>query len=157
MLPELINENGEWFSGFLKESEVADRWGVNFQSTVSKGYPEHVCDNLYMIAKFNGDEIIAHTSFSDMGTWYFIGNNYVKPVHRKNGVLKEMVTRRNQRLGHYPKIAILRPIEETDLLQLVGFLLTLGYTEVKNYDDVADVMTVQEYDLISDQELWRCD
>ena len=68
-----------------------------------------------------------------------------------------MVTMRNQRLGHYPKIAILRPIEETDLLQLIGFLLTLGYTEVKNYDDVADVMTVQEYDLISNQELWRCD
>ena len=40
MLPEVISENGEWFSGFLKESEVADRWGVDFQSTVSKGYPE---------------------------------------------------------------------------------------------------------------------
>ena len=138
MLPELVNENGEWFSGFLKESEVADRWGVNFQSTVSKGYPEHVCDNLYMIAKFNGDEIIAHTSFSDMGSWYFIGNNYVKPVHRKNGVLKEMVTRRNQRLGHYPKIAILRPIEETDLLQLYTARFTEAMSRLKVYGEAQE-------------------
>ena len=157
MLPELVNENGEWFSGFLREADIAERWGSGFRSAVEKGYPEHVCENMFGIGKFVDDQIIAHTSFSDMGSWYFIGNNYVKPVHRKNGVLKEMVTRRNQRLGHYPKIAILRPIEETDLLQLIGFLLTLGYTEVKNYDDVADVMTVQEYDLISNQELWRCD
>tara|TARA_R100000900_G_scaffold103783_1_gene80574 strand:+ start:180 stop:653 length:474 start_codon:yes stop_codon:yes gene_type:complete len=157
MLPELINENGEWFSGFLKESEVSDRWGVDFQSTVSKGYPEHVCENMYMIAKFNGEEIIAHTSFSDMGSWYFIGNNYVKPVHRKNGILKEMVTRRNQRLGHYPKIAILRPIEETCLNELTTFLKTLNYAKVESYDDVSDIMGFSEYDLIEQEELWRCD
>ena len=157
MLPKIVNENGEWFSGFLKESEVADRWGVNFQSTIAKGYPEHVCDNLYMIAKYSGEEIIAHTSFSDMGGWYFIGNNYVKPVHRKNGVLKEMVTRRNQRLGQSTKIAILRPIEETDLEQLIAFLKTLNYTKVESYDDVSDVMDYLEYDLIEQEELWSCD
>ena len=112
---------------------------------------------MFVIGKFLDDKVIAHTSFSDMGSWYFIGNNYVRPAHRRSGILKEMLNRRNSRLAHYPKIAILRPIEETDLLQLVGYLLTLGYTEVKDYSDVSDVMTFQEYDLISDQELWRCD
>ena len=157
MLPELVSENGEWFSGFLREADIAERWGSGFRSAVEKGYPEHVCENMFVIGKFVDDQIIAHTSFSDMGSWYFIGNNYVSPAHRKSGILKEMLNRRNSRLAHYPKVAILRPIEETDLLQLVGYLLTLGYTEVKNYSDVSDVMTVQEYELISDQELWRCD
>ena len=157
MLPELVSENGEWFSGFLREADIAERWGSGFRSAAEKGYPEHVCENMFVIGKFVDDQIIAHTSFSDMGSWYFIGNNYVRPAHRRSGVLKEMLNRRNNRLAHYPKVAILRPIEETDLLQLVGYLLTLGYTEVKNYSDVSDVMTIQEYDLISDQELWRCD
>jgi hypothetical protein len=100
---------------------------------------------------------VAHTSFADMGTWYFIGNNYVKPDFRKKGILKEMVLRRNRRLAHYPKVAILRPIEETDLEQLVAFLKTLGYSEVLSYGDVCDIMSEFEYDLIEEEVLWRCD
>ena len=157
MLPVKNAQQGEWFSGFLREVEIQDRWGDGFLTAFEKGYPEHVCDNLFVIGKFIDEEIIAHTSFADMGTWYFIGNNYVKPIHRKNGILKEMVLRRNKRLAHYPKIAILRPIEETDLDQLTEFLKTLGYSEVLSYADVSDVMLESEYDLISDEELWRCD
>lgn len=157
MLPIKTNDKGEWFSGFLRESEIQARWGDSFLTALEKGYPEHICDNMYVIGKFVDDQIVAHTSFADMGTWYFIGNNYVKPVHRKKGILKEMVYRRNQRLSHYPKIAILRPIEETNLIELIGFLLTLGYSEVLSYADVSDVMLESEYELISDEELWRCD
>lgn len=157
MLPVKTNDKGEWFSGFLRESEIQARWGDSFLTALEKGYPEHICDNMYVIGKFVDDQIVAHTSFADMGTWYFIGNNYVKPVHRKKGILKEMVYRRNQRLSHYPKIAILRPIEETSLIELIGFLLTLGYSEVLSYADVSDVMLESEYELISDEELWRCD
>ena len=141
----------------MKESEIQARWGDGFLTALEKGYPEHVCERLFVIGKFLDDEVVAHTSFADMGTWYFIGNNYVKPVHRKKGILKEMVYRRNQRLSHYPKIAILRPIEETSLVELIGFLLTLGYPEVLSYADVSDVMLESEYELISDEELWRCD
>lgn len=157
MLPVKTNDKGEWFSGFLKESEIQARWGDGFLTALEKGYPEHICERLFVIGKFVDNEVVAHTSFADMGTWYFIGNNYVKPKHRKNGILKEMVHRRNQRLSHYPKIAILRPIEETDLTELIGFLLTLGYSEVLSYADVSDVMLESEYELISDEELWRCD
>mgnify|MGYP003117409019 FL=1 len=157
MLPVKNGSQGEWFSGFLREVEIQDRWGDGFLTALEKGYPEHVCERLYVIGKFIDEEIIAHTSFADMGTWYFIGNNYVKPKHRKNGILKEMVQRRNSRLAHYPKIAILRPIEDTDLVQLTEFLQTLGYSEVLSYADVSDVMLESEYELISDEELWRCD
>ena len=152
-----MNEKGEWFSGFLQEREIADRWGSDFLTALEKGYPEHVCENMYVIGKFIDDQIIAHTSFSDMGTWYFIGNNYVKPEYRRSGILKEMVLRRNARLAHYPKIAILRPIEETDLFKLTSFLKSLNYQRVNDYGDVSDVMTPYEYELICDQELWRCD
>ena len=141
----------------LRFFEIQARWGDGFLTALEKGYPEHVCDRLFVIGKFVNDEVVAHTSFADMGTWYFIGNNYVKPIHRKKGILKEMVYRRNQRLSHYPKIAILRPIEETSLVELIGFLLTLGYSEVLSYADVSDVMLESEYELISDEELWRCD
>jgi len=157
LLPVKSNEQGEWFSGFLKESEIQARWGDDFLTALDKGYPEHICENLFVIGKFVDDEVVAHTSFADMGSWYFIGNNYVKAAHRKNGVLKEMVLRRNQRLSKYPKIAILRPIEETNLNQLVAFLKRLGYREVLSYDDVSDVMSFIEYDLIEQEELWRCD
>ena len=157
MLPVKNGSQGEWFSGFLREVEIQDRWGDGFLTALEKGYPEHVCERLYVIGKFIDEEIIAHTSFADMGTWYFIGNNYVKPKHRKNGILKEMVQRRNSRLAHYPKIAILRPIEDTDLVQLTEFLQTLGYSEVLSYADVSDVMLESEYELISTEELWRCD
>ena len=157
MLPVKNGSQGEWFSGFLREVEIQDRWGDGFLTALEKGYPEHVCEQLFVIGKFIDEEIIAHTSFADMGTWYFIGNNYVKPKHRKNGILKEMVQRRNSRLAHYPKIAILRPIEDTDLVQLTEFLQTLGYSEVLSYADVSDVMLESEYELISDEELWRCD
>jgi hypothetical protein len=157
LLPVKNGSQGEWFSGFLREVEVQEKWGDGFLTAVEKGYPEHVCEKLFVIGKFIDDEIVAHTSFADMGNWYFIGNNYVKPDFRKNGILKEMVLRRNQRLAHYPKIAILRPIEETNLEQLVAFLKTLGYSEVLSYADVSDVMLASEYDLISNEELWRCD
>jgi len=157
LLPVKNGSQGEWFSGFLREVEIQDRWGDGFLTALEKGYPEHVCERLYVIGKFIDEEIIAHTSFADMGTWYFIGNNYVKPKHRKNGILKEMVQRRNSRLAHYPKIAILRPIEDTDLVQLTEFLQTLGYSEVLSYADVSDVMLESEYELISTEELWRCD
>ena len=157
MLPVKNGSQGEWFSGFLREVEVQEKWGDGFLTAVEKGYPEHVCEKLFVIGKFIDGEIVAHTSFADMGNWYFIGNNYVKPDFRKNGILKEMVLRRNQRLAHYPKIAILRPIEETNLEQLVAFLKTLGYSEVLSYADVSDVMLASEYDLISNEELWRCD
>jgi len=157
LLPVKTNDKGEWFSGFMRESEIQARWGDGFLTALEKGYPEHVCERLFVIGKFVDDEVVAHTSFADMGNWYFIGNNYVKPGHRKKGILKEMVYRRNQRLSHYPKIAILRPIEETSLTELIGFLLTLGYSEVLSYADVSDVMLESEYELISDEELWRCD
>jgi len=157
LLPEISNENGEWFSGFVREDEIADSWGSSFRTALEKGYPEHVCENLFVIGKFIDDEVIAHTSFADMGSWYFIGNNYVKPAHRKNGILRQMVERRNLRLGNFPKIAILRPIEETDLGMLIDFLKTLNYTAVETYDDVSDVMSFIEYDLIEQEELWRCE
>ncbi len=157
MLPVKINSNGEWFSGFLTEGEIQAQWGDGFRTAIEKGYPEHVCDRLFVIAKFVDGEIVAHTSFADMGTWYFIGNNYVKPDFRKKGILKEMVLRRNNRLAHYPKVAILRPIEETNLEQLVAFLKTLGYSEVLSYGDVCDIMSEFEYDLIEEEVLWRCD
>ena len=157
MLPVKTNDKGEWFSGFMRESEIQARWGDGFLTALEKGYPEHVCERLFVIGKFVEDEVVAHTSFADMGTWYFIGNNYVKPKHRKSGILKEMVQRRNSRLAHYPKIAILRPIEETNLVRLTEFIQTLGYSEVLSYADVSDVMLESEYELISDEELWRCD
>ena len=157
MLPVKTNDKGEWFSGFMRESEIQARWGDGFLTALEKGYPEHVCERLFVIGKFVEDKVVAHTSFADMGTWYFIGNNYVKPKHRKSGILKEMVQRRNSRLAHYPKIAILRPIEETDLVRLTEFIQTLGFSEVLSYADVSDVMLESEFELISDEELWRCD
>ena len=157
MLPVKANDKGEWFSGFMRESEIQARWGDGFLTALEKGYPEHVCERLFVIGKFVDEEVVAHTSFADMGTWYFIGNNYVKPKHRKSGILKEMVQRRNDRLAHYPKIAILRPIEETNLVRLTEFIQTLGYSEVLSYADVSDVMLESEFELISDEELWRCD
>tara|TARA_B100001094_G_scaffold92477_2_gene88363 strand:- start:4450 stop:4923 length:474 start_codon:yes stop_codon:yes gene_type:complete len=157
LLPVKANDKGEWFSGFMRESEIQARWGDGFLTALEKGYPEHVCERLFVIGKFVEDEVVAHTSFADMGTWYFIGNNYVKPKHRKSGILKEMVQRRNDRLAHYPKIAILRPIEETNLVRLTEFIQTLGYSEVLSYADVSDVMLESEFELISDEELWRCD
>jgi len=157
LLPVKANDKGEWFSGFMRESEIQARWGDGFLTALEKGYPEHVCERLFVIGKFVEDEVVAHTSFADMGTWYFIGNNYVKPKHRKSGILKEMVQRRNSRLAHYPKIAILRPIEETNLVRLTEFIQTLGYSEVLSYADVSDVMLESEFELISDEELWRCD
>ena len=68
MLPVRTNEKGEWFSGFLRESEIQVRWGDDFLTAVEKGYPEHVCERLFVIGKFVNDEVVAHTSFADMET-----------------------------------------------------------------------------------------
>ena len=45
----------------------------------------------------------------------------------------------------------------SNFYELTTFLKTLNYTKVESYDDVCDIMDLNEYDLIEQEELWRCD
>ena len=146
-----------WIWGLIDEPHMSELWGDDYKSAISKGYPKLVVENMSMIAKVIDGDVVAHTSFTDMGDWYFIGNNYVKRNFRNRGILREMVERRNKIIGDIPKIAILRPIENTDLLKLRNFIKTLGYIPVRNYKDVMDVMSEGEYFQIKSCEVWRFD
>ena len=71
-----------WFN-ILKELKLLTQEEISaemegFESPTSKGYPEVVSPMMYIVKIQNG-EIVGYSAFKDMGTFRFVGNNYLLP------------------------------------------------------------------------------
>ena len=120
----------------------------NFTSSIDKGYPELVTPLTYY-TRVDGERILAYSSFSDMGNFYFVGNTYVMPESRGNGVYTSLLTNRNNHLSDKPKITLVNPIEGTDISQLLYQVAKQGGKVVNNYEEVADIMSEDIYTSLS--------
>lgn len=127
----------------LQEVELKERL-ENFQSSTDKGYPESVSPLTYYTRKEN-DEILAYSSFSDMGGFYFVGNTYVMPHSRGQGIYGRLLTSRNKHLSDKPKVTLVNPIEGTDIQILKNQVAKQGGVEVTCYEEVADIMSQDLY------------
>jgi len=131
----------------LQEVELKERLET-FQSSTDKGYPEFVTPLTYYTRK-EDDKILAYSSFSDMGGFYFVGNTYVMPHSRGKGIYGNLLTNRNKHLADKPKITLVNPIEGTDIEILKSQVAKQGGIEVCSYADVADIMSKETYDKLA--------
>ena len=116
------------------------------ESTPSqKGYPSIIEPITYLIGCCY-PHMVGYTSFSDMGKFYFVGNTYITPPHRGQGLYSRLLSERNEYLNDKPKITLVNPIEETNIEILEEQVVKQGGVRVKSYSEVSDIMAKETYD-----------
>ena len=80
-----------------------------------------------------------------MGDFYFVGNTYVMPHSRGQGIYGRLLTSRNKHLSDKPKVTLVNPIEGTDIEILKNQVAKQGGVEVTCYEQVADIMSQDLY------------
>ena len=116
----------------------------SFRCATSKGYPEIVVPLKYYV-RLESDSVLAYTSDSDMGSFYFVGNTYVLPENRGQGIYSRLLKSRNAFLNDKPKVTVVNPIEGTDINILTQQVAKQGGIEVIEYNDVCTIMDYQTY------------
>ena len=117
-----------------------------------KGYP---IDNAMFYVKYINDKPVGHICYKDMGKWYFIGNSYVKRKFRNLGIYNELMIKRNKDLKDKTKIAIVIPIEDSDVSRLEERISQRGYSKVNNFLDVYKTMPILFYMKVRKHNLWK--
>ncbi len=107
----------------LNEQEIRNIL-LDFKSSIDKGYPELVTPLAYY-TRVDGERILAYSSFSDMGNFYFVGNTYVMPESRGKGVYTSLLTNRIYQVAKQ------------------------GGKVVNSYEEVADIMSEDIYTSLS--------
>ena len=133
-------------------------WGKEIPTPIDKGYPNCFSEMSYWVL-FEEDEPVAYTASKGYGSFTLVGNTYVKSKFRKQGSHGKLLSERNKRLRGV-LVTVLNPIEESNMEHLAKVVTRLGYTQVKSYDDVQDIMGKEMYDEISfniKQQVWRND
>ena len=136
----------------MNESQIKDKLS-SFQCPVDKGYPQLVTPLTYY-TRVDGEEILAYSSFSDLGTFYFVGNTYVLPKNRGQGIYGDLLTNRNNHLNDKPKITIVNPIEGTDIDILHRQVAKQGGVKINLYIQVADFMSKELYTELRDLPIY---
>jgi hypothetical protein len=121
---------------------------TNFTSAVDKGYP-NVVSPLTYYAYVAEDSVLGYSSFSDMGDFYFVGNTYIQPENRGQGIYTKLLSNRNAHLSDKPKITLVNPIEGTDIAVLFRQVNKQGGTKVETYEEVKDIMCRDMYNKLN--------
>lgn len=146
----------------LMHRDLENKWGSDLPLASEKGYPEIFDKMVYWVLCANRQPI-AHTGslVSNGRRFALVGNTYVRKEWRSKGLHSHLLNERNNAhwLKNIPKITVLNPIEGVTNEQLVSVVTKLGYTQVKSYADVEDVMTGKEYKQIHlpPLQIWRLD
>ena len=141
----------------LATHEMLERvWGKEIPTPIDKGYPNCFSEMTYWVL-LEEDDPVAYTCSKGFGDFTLVGNTYVKSEYRKRGSHSKLLSERNKRLGGV-LVTVLNPIEESNMFHLAKVVSRLGYTQVKSYDDVSDIMTKEMYEEVSfnaKQQVWR--
>ena len=119
----------------------------NFVTAIEKGYPEIVAPLTYFV-RVNHNEMLGYTSYRDMGGFYFVGNTFIHPNSRGQGVYSELLSHRNRCLPEKPKVTLVNPINGTNPEILFAQVEKQGGIKVTCYEDVADIMCEEIYNLL---------
>ena len=135
----------------MTEQELQAEWN-SLITMEEKGYP--ITDAMFYVKYVDGSPI-GHICFKDMGKWYLIGNSYIKRKYRGLGYYDELMTKRNEDLEDKPKIAVVIPIEDSELGRLEDRISVRGYEKVDSFWDVYGILSFREYIKIRNFTLWK--
>jgi hypothetical protein len=135
----------------MSEQELQAEWD-SLITMEEKGYP--ITDAMFYVKYIDGKPI-GHICFKDMGKWYFIGNSYIKRRYRGMGYYDELMTKRNEDLEDKPKIAVVIPIEDSDINRLEDRISIRGYEKIDSFWDIYGIVSVRDYIKIRDFTLWK--
>ena len=116
----------------------------NFTSAYDKGYPKVIPELKYFI-KIEEQDIAGYTSYVDMGNFYFVGNTYIAPEYRGEGHYSQLLADRNNHLYDKPKVALVNPMNDTDINILREQVNKQGGKPVYCYTQVSDIMSEGVY------------
>ena len=128
----------------MTEKQISNRT-KDFVTAAGKGYPEIVAPLTYFV-RVSQDEVLGYTSYRDMGGFYFVGNTFIDPNSRGQGVYGELLSHRNRCLPEKPKVTLVNPINGTNPEILFAQVEKQGGVKVTCYEDVADIMSKEIYD-----------
>tara|TARA_R100001463_G_scaffold75912_4_gene129895 strand:- start:716 stop:1150 length:435 start_codon:yes stop_codon:yes gene_type:complete len=120
----------------------------NFVTAVEKGYPEIVAPLTYFV-RVNQEEVLGYTSYRDMGDFYFVGNTFIDPKARGQGVYSELLSHRNRCLPEKPKVTLVNPINGTNPEILFAQVKKQGGSQVNSYQEVRDIMPKEIYERLN--------
>jgi predicted GNAT family acetyltransferase len=133
------------------EEELQKDW-PNLITMEEKGYPIR---NARFYVKYIKNQPVGHICYKDMGNWYFIGNSYVKSKFRNQGIYDELMRKRNDDLRDKPKIAILIPIEDSELNRLEERISKRGYEKISTYFNAYKIISFLDYIKFRKYNLWK--
>ena len=124
---------------FSSDTNFTDRL-----NPTDKGYPTIIEPVTYFVGSIYPN-IIGYTSFSDMGDFYFVGNTFIDPDFRGKGLYGQLLSDRNNYLKDKPKIALVNPLNNTDINILKEQVAKQGGKPVYCYTQVSDIMSEGVY------------
>ena len=128
----------------MTESSVLSRM-KGAQSAVEKGYPS-IITPLTLVVKKEGEKLVAYTSFSDLGDFFFVGNSYTAPDEKRKGYMSSVITSRLEYTKGKPRVPLLNPLDEASVPAVRAVVRRQGGKEIQSYDDVSDFMKKEDYD-----------
>ena len=128
----------------MPESSVLSRM-KGAQSAVEKGYPS-IITPLTLVVKKEGEKLVAYTSFSDLGDFFFVGNSYTAPDEKRKGYMSSVITSRLEYTKGKPRVTLLNPLDEASVPAVRAVVRRQGGKEIQSYDDVSDFMKKEDYD-----------
>ena len=128
----------------MTESSVLSRM-KGAQSAVEKGYPS-IITPLTLVVKKEGEKLVAYTSFSDLGDFFFVGNSYTAPDEKRKGYMSSVITSRLEYTKGKPRGTLLNPLDEASVPAVRAVVRRQGGKEIQSYDDVSDFMKKEDYD-----------
>ena len=137
-----------WFN-ILKSVEIMTEESVlsrmkGAKSAVEKGYPAFITP-LKLVVKKEGEKLVAYTSFSDLGDFFFVGNSYTDPDEQGKGYYSQVMSSRNDYTKGKPRVTLLNPLDERSISVTRAMIRRGGGKEIQSYDDVSDFMSEDDY------------
>ncbi len=130
----------------MAESSVLSRM-EGAKSAVEKGYPAFITP-LTLVVKKEGEKLVAYTSFSDLGDFFFVGNSYTAPDEKRKGYMSSVISSRREHTKGKPRVTLLNPLDEASIPAIKAVVRREGGKEIQSYDDVSDFMSREDYDAL---------
>ena len=127
----------------MAESSVLSRM-EGAKSAVEKGYPAFITP-LRLVVKKEGEKLVAYTSFSDLGDFFFVGNSYTAPEEQGKGYFSQVINSRREYTRGKPRVTLLNPKNERAISTTRTIVRREGGKEIQSYDDVSDFMSEEDY------------
>ena len=130
----------------------------SFITIKKKGYPKLFDDATFIVMWDDKTHIpLGYCCYKDMGNYLLVGNVYVHPLYRGEGLFTSLRGFRCKIIKSLkkPTIGIMQPLEGVDASHLVQHITQTDADIVRSYEDVKDVISKDVYYSINSHMLVR--